>query len=72
MTKREKLEYLANTNHIINLLAFSRYCPPGVTAADCEALNCGVCWRVWLIGGKKGLAYVDTDSMKTDLPEDMY
>lgn len=73
MTEREKLEFLESREDIVECLADS-YCPPCECKAICKAFqyNCGACWRSWLIDDKKGIVYVDTDSMKTDLPEDMY
>lgn len=73
MTEREKLEFLESREDIVESLADS-YCPPWESKAVCKAFKycCVACWHSWLIDDNKGSAYVDTDSMKTDLPEDMY
>ena len=71
MTEKEKLEFMASRSGLVNCLADSYYCPPWMNGTFCVAYNMA-CWRAWLIGREKGLAYVDTDSMKTDLPEEMY
>lgn len=75
MTEKEKLEYLANSRMLINCLA-QVGCPKEDIDKKCcaEYKDCVLCWSDWLLGNKKGegLVYYDTDSMKTDLPEDMY